>query len=111
MLMYAPQISARASFLNDALRELLSEADFELAVLAAAREFHIDFVWNAHVGTARRAGGERCHDRDRPFTRRPVSLSAREKLIVTLGRELVGGHALSPSTFDAAKAGIRRTRD
>ena len=56
MLMYAPQISARASSLNDALRELLSEADFELAVLAAAREFDIDFVWAAHVPTALRAG-------------------------------------------------------
>src|SRR5579864_8192833 len=32
MLMYAPQISVRASSLNDALRELLSEADFEVAV-------------------------------------------------------------------------------
>jgi 4-carboxymuconolactone decarboxylase len=104
MLMYAPQISVRASSLNDALRELLSEADFELAVLAAAREFHIDFVWNAHVGTARRAGVSDATI-ETVRTRGELSgLSAREKLIVTLGRELVGGHALSPATFDAAKA-------
>src|SRR5690242_4184390 len=56
MLMYAPEISARASALNDALRELLSEADFEVAVLSAAREFDIDFVWAAHVPSATRAG-------------------------------------------------------
>jgi len=104
MLMYAPRISARASSLNDALRELLSEADFELAVLAAAREFDIDFVWAAHVPTALRAGVSQATIdmvRDRGDL---GSLTRRERVIISVGRELVGGHQLSAATFEAARA-------
>lgn len=103
MLLYAPPISARASSLNDALRELLSEADFELAVISAAREFHIDYVWAAHVPTARRAGvADATIDtvRDRGDL---SALTARERVIITVARELVGGHQLSAATFEAAR--------
>src|SRR5262249_47623024 len=97
-----PPISARASSLNDALRQLLSVADFEVAVLAAAREFDIDYVWAAHVPTAQRAGvADATIDviRDRGDL---ASLSRREQVIVAVARELVGGHRLSASTFEAA---------
>jgi 4-carboxymuconolactone decarboxylase len=104
MLMYAPQISVRSSFLNDALRELLSEADFELAVLGAAREFDIDFVWAAHAPTAARAGVSQATI-DSVRARGDLSnLSKREQIIVSLSRELVGKHQLSAGAFEAARA-------
>jgi len=103
MLMYAPQISARASSLNDALRELLSEADFEIAVLSAAREFDIDFVWAAHVPPATRAGVSP-ETIETIRTRGDLSrLSPRERIIVTIGRDLVGKHQLSAEVFEAAR--------
>jgi 4-carboxymuconolactone decarboxylase len=104
MLMYAPQISMRANALNDALRELLSDADFELAVLGAAREFDIDFVWTAHVPTAVRAGvSEATIEIVR--TRGDLSaLSPREQILISLSRELVGTHRLSVESFEKARA-------
>jgi 4-carboxymuconolactone decarboxylase len=104
MLMYAPQISARSASLNDALRELLSEGDFELAVLGAAREFDIDFVWAAHAPAAARAGvSEATIETVR--TRGDLSaLTRREQIIVSLSRELVGKHQLSAEAFEAARA-------
>ena len=103
MLMYAPKISVRASSLNDALRELLSDADFEVAVLSAAREFDIAYVWAAHVPAARRAG---VSDATIEAIRSRGDLSAlsrREQAIVTVGRELVGKHQLSAKTFGQAR--------
>jgi len=104
MLLYAPPISARASALNDALRELLSEADFEVAVLSAAREFDIDFVWAAHVPAATRAG-VRAETIETIRTRGDLSaLGSRERTIISVGRELVGKHRLSPEAFEHARA-------
>ena len=104
MLMYAPQISARASLLNDALRELLSDADFEIAVLSAAREFDIDFVWAAHVPPATRAGVS-AETIETIRTRGDLSrLSPRERIIVAIGRDLVGKHQLSAEIFEEARA-------
>jgi 4-carboxymuconolactone decarboxylase len=103
MLMYAPPISVRASSLNDALRELLSDADFEVAVLSAAREFDIDFVWAAHVPAATRAG-VRAETIEAIRTRGDIgSLSSREQVIVKIGRELVGKHQLSKELFEEAR--------
>jgi len=103
MLMYAPQISVRASTLNDALRALLSEADFEVAVLTAAREFHIDYVWAAHVPAATRAGVS-AETIEAIRTRGDVSgLSSRERVIIKIGRELVGGHQLSTELFEEGR--------
>ena len=103
MLLYAPQISARASFLNDALRELLPEADFELAVLAAAREFDIDFVWAAHVPTAQRAGVPAATIETIRTRGSLDALTPREQTVITVARELVGGHRLSSETFQRAQ--------
>jgi 4-carboxymuconolactone decarboxylase len=104
MLMYAPQISVRASSLNDALRELLSEADFEVAVLTAAREFNINFVWAAHVPAAKRAGVS-AETIDAIRTRGDISaLSQREQVIIRIGRELVGQHELSTELFEQGRA-------
>jgi 4-carboxymuconolactone decarboxylase len=103
MLMYAPQISARASALNDALRELLSEADFEVAVLSAAREFQIDFVWAAHVAAATRAGVS-AETIETIRSRGELSgLGTRERTIIAIGRELVGEHQLSAELFEAGR--------
>jgi 4-carboxymuconolactone decarboxylase len=103
MLLYAPVLSARASSLNDALREMLSEADFELAVVAAAREFDIDYVWAAHVPTALRAGVTEATIETIRARGDLSALTPREQVIVTLAREMVGGHQVSAQTFDAAR--------
>jgi 4-carboxymuconolactone decarboxylase len=104
MLMYAPMISARASALNDALRELLSEADFEVAVLSAAREFQIDFVWAAHVTAATRAGVS-AQTIEVIRSRGELSgLGNRERTIIAIGRQLVGEHQLSAELFEAGRA-------
>src|SRR5579864_2616317 len=90
MLLYAPLLSARATAMNDALRELMSEADFELAVVAAAREFDIDYVWAAHVPTALRAGVAQATI-DTIQARGDISaFSTHERVIVQLAREMVG---------------------
>jgi 4-carboxymuconolactone decarboxylase len=104
MLMYAPQVSMRANALNDALRGLLSEADFELAVLGAAREFDIDFVWTAHVPTAIRAGISEATIEIVRLRGDLSSLSPRERVLVSLSRELVGKHQLSAEAFETARA-------
>src|SRR5919198_2271920 len=91
MLLYSPLISARATALNDALRELLSDADFELAGPCAAREFDIDYVWAAHVRTALNAGVPR-ETIDVVRTRGDTAgLSERERVIVAGARAIVGG--------------------
>jgi 4-carboxymuconolactone decarboxylase len=104
MLLYSPVLSARATAMNDALRELLSEADFELAVIAAAREFDIEYVWAAHAPTAVRAGvSEATVETIR--TRGDLGgLTTHERVIVSLAREMVGGHRVSAETFEAARA-------
>jgi 4-carboxymuconolactone decarboxylase len=86
MLMYAPKISARASSLNDALRELLSESDFEVAVLSAAREFNIDYVWAAHVPAALRAGVS-ADTIETIRTRRDLSALGRRERACMMGRQ------------------------
>lgn len=104
MLLYAPKISARASSLNDAIRELLSDADFEVAVLSAAREFDIAYVWAAHVPAARRAG---VSDATIDAIRSRGNLSAlsrREQVMIAVGRELVGKRQLSAEVFEQARA-------
>lgn len=104
MLLYAPKISARASSLNDAIRELMADADFEVAVLSAAREFGIAYVWAAHVPAARRAGvSDATIDAIR--SRGDLSgLSRREQVMIAVGRELVGKHQLSANLFEQARA-------
>ncbi len=104
MLLYAPVLSARATAMNDALRELLSEADFELAVVAAAREFDIEYVWAAHVPTALRAGVSDATIETVRARGDLAGLSTHERVIVQLAREMVGGHQVSAETFAAARA-------
>ncbi len=104
MLLYSPLISARATAFNDALRELLTDADFELAVLSAAREFDIDYVWAAHVRTALNAGVPRETTEVVRMRGDTTGLPTREQVIVGVARELVGRHSLSAATFEVARA-------
>ena len=105
MIMYAPAIASRATELNDALRASLSKHDYEVAVLIAAREYPIEFVWSAHVPTAREEG---VNDEVIEAIRMGGPLTAaskREQVIIQIGRELVGAvRVLSQETFDAARA-------
>jgi 4-carboxymuconolactone decarboxylase len=103
IIMYSPALSSRATALNDALREALDPHDYEVAVLVAAREFPIEFVWHAHVPTALRVGvSDELVEAIR--TGGPLAdVSDRERVIVNLGRELIGQRRVSEETFDAAR--------
>jgi 4-carboxymuconolactone decarboxylase len=103
IIMYSPALSSRATALNDALRSALDPHDYELAVLVAAREFPIDFVWHAHVPTALRVGvSEELVEAIR--TGGAVSdATDRERVIVNLGRELIGQRNVTQGTFDSAR--------
>jgi 4-carboxymuconolactone decarboxylase len=104
LIMYSPALSSRATALNDALRAALDPHDYEVAVLVAAREQPIDFVWHAHVPTALKNGvSEELVEAIRTGGELP-DVSDRERVIVNLGREIVGRKRVSQETFDAARA-------
>jgi alkylhydroperoxidase family enzyme len=103
MIMYSPTIAARAMELNDTLRANMSKHDYEVAVLVAAREFPIEFVWSAHSVTARDVG---VADAVIEAIRSGSDLTActeRERTIIELGRELVAQRTLSEETFASAR--------
>ena len=104
MLFYSPGVGSRAMVLNDHLRASLSQYDYELAVLVASREFPIEFVWSAHVATARSVGisGDLI-EAIRSGGAAPSEASPRDRVVIQLGQELVGGRQLSQAAFDAAR--------
>ncbi len=103
MIMYSPTIGSRSTELNDQLLGNMSNHDYEIAALVASSEFPIPYVWSAHsviAGTvgvsagvieAIRSGGELS------------ACSARERVIIQLGRELVTGRSLSDESFASAR--------
>jgi 4-carboxymuconolactone decarboxylase len=108
LLMYSPEAAARTAHLGNYLRfeSNLSPAIRELAIITAAREFDCAFVWAAHVPMALE-GGIRQEVIDTVANFGDVGgLSDEEAAVVRLGRELIGRHQVSQSTFDAARAGF-----
>ena len=76
---------------------------WDISPLRPPETVFIDFVWAAHVPTALRAGVSQATIdtvRDRGDL---GSLTRRERVIISVGRELVGGHQLSAATFEAAR--------
>ena len=103
MIMYSPTIAGRSTELNDALRASLSKHDYEVAVLVAATEFPVEFVWSSHSVTARSVG---VADEVIETIRTGGELSAcsrRERTIIELGRELIAQRSLSDETFASAR--------
>jgi 4-carboxymuconolactone decarboxylase len=89
---------------NQTRRECsLPEDVVKLAILVAARELDCQFLWNAHAGTAAKAGvpaGVKDALRDR--TELPP-LPDKHQAVIHYGRELYRNHVVSHGTFCLAR--------
>ena len=106
VLLNSPEVAGRAAHLGAYLRfeSTLPDADKELAIITAAREFDCDYEWGAHEVLARKAGVSDGAI-DVVANRRDVGgLNEGAALIVSYGREILGDHRVSKATYDAAIA-------
>jgi 4-carboxymuconolactone decarboxylase len=104
VLIHVPKAHQWATLLNHYLREesSLSKKIQELAMLVTARELDCQHIWNAHAGSARKAGvrGEIVDAlRDRKDL---AGLAADEAAVVHYGREFFRTHRVSRGAFQAA---------
>ena len=104
VLIHVPKAHQWATLLNHYLREesSLPKKIQELAMLVTARELDCQHIWNAHAGSARKAGvrGEIVDAlRDR---KELAGLAADEAAVVHYGREFFRTHRVSRGAFQAA---------
>ena len=107
MLMYVPEVSALATAMNDALRfgSSMSDADVELAIIVAAREFDIRYVWAAHAGRAAKMGVDQALiDAIATGAELPAGVGRRQALITRFARTLVGRHTMTDELFADTRA-------
>lgn len=104
VLLHAPRQAEHLARLGHVVRfeSGLSGADRELAILATGRSHGCDYVWDTHVGIARREGV-------RPevlahLDGTPGDLSGREAAILDMVRELCESSSLSEPTFARIEA-------
>lgn len=106
VLLASPPLAERGARLGNYLRfgSLLSDAQRETAVLAAAREHNARLAWASHVALAREAGvSERVIEAI--GLRAPIEgLDEEAAEIVLYVRELVGATRVSEPTFRALRA-------
>jgi len=106
ILMHLPEVSALATAMNDALRfgSSMSDADVELAIIVAAREFDIAYVWSAHARRAAEVGvPQALIDAIASGGELPRDIAARWALITRFARELVGRHTMTDGLFAEAQ--------
>jgi 4-carboxymuconolactone decarboxylase len=112
VMIHVPEILQRGEHLRAYLRGDASSLSLkirELAMILTAREMDCQYIWNAHVALARRAGvRDDIIDSLRDKTALPA-LAPDEAVVVHYGREFFRTHQVSQATFDAARAqfGIR----
>ena len=104
VLIHVPKAHQWATLLNHYLREesSLPKKIQELAMLVTARELDCQHIWNAHAGSARKAGvrGEIVDAlRDR---KELPGLAADEAAVVHFGREFFRTRRVSRGAFQAA---------
>jgi len=107
MLMYVPEVSALATAMNDALRfgSSMSDADVELAICVAAREFDIRYVWGAHARRAVELGvAQALIDAVADRSALPSDTPHRASVITRFSRELIGAHRMDEALFAEARA-------
>ena len=105
MIMYVPEVSALTTAINDALRfgSSMSDADVELAICVAAREFDIRYVWSAHARRAVELGvPQRLIDAIANDAALPADTTPRASMIARFSRELVGRHRMDDALFKEA---------
>ena len=106
VLLNSPEIAGRAAHLGAYIRfeSTLSDADRELAIITAAREFDCHYEWSAHVVLARDAGVS--DDAIEAVANRAdlENLDASDALVIAYGREMFRDKRVSDATFDAAQS-------
>ena len=102
VLLHAPHLAEHIARLGHVVRfeSGLGGADRELAILATGRAHGCDYVWDTHVGIARREGV-------RPevlahLEGEPGELSPREAAVVGLVTDLCSTSSVSPRTYARA---------
>jgi 4-carboxymuconolactone decarboxylase len=107
VMIHVPEILQRGEHLRAYLRgdsSSLSLKIRELAMILTARELDCQYIWNAHVALARRAG-VRNDIVDNLRDKKALSaLSPDEAAVVHYGREFFRTHRVSQATFEAARA-------
>ncbi len=106
ILMHLPEVSALAAAMNDALRfgSSMSDADVELSILVAAREFDIAYVWSSHARRATELGVPQVLvDAIATGDALPADIAPRSALITRFARELVGRHTMTDDLFADAQ--------
>ena len=106
VLLNSPEVAGRAAHLGAYLRfeSTLSDADKELPIITAAREFDCEYEWEAYEVLARKAG---VRDEAISIVANKgdiAELNESETLIVSYGREILVDHRVSKATYDAATA-------
>lgn len=104
MNMYSPTVAGRSTELNDALRGNMSKHDYEIAALVASSEFPIKYVWSAHSVTALTVGVSAEVIEAIRIGGDLSPCSARERVIIEMGRELITQRVLTDETFAAARS-------
>ena len=102
MLMYVPEVSALATAMNDALRfgSSMTDADVELAICVAAREFDIAYVWSSHAKRAVDLGvTPALIEAVATDDALPANTALRHALIARFARTLVGRHTMEDALF------------
>ena len=74
----------------------------EVAILVAAREFDIQYVWSAHEPNALRAGVAQPVIDVIKYGKDVSGLGEKETVIIRMGRQLFREHKLNPDTFAKA---------
>ena len=104
VMIHVPKAHQWATLLNHYLREesSLPKKVKELAMLVTARELDCQHIWNAHAGSARKAGVRNdLVDALRDRKELPT-LAPDEAAVVHYGREFFRTHRVSRGAFQAA---------
>ena len=106
VLLNSPEVAGRAAHLGAYLRfeSTLPDADKELAIITAAREFDCDYEWGAHAVLAQKSGVRNEAISIVANKGDIAGLNESEALIVSYGREILVDHRVSKATYDAAIA-------
>jgi 4-carboxymuconolactone decarboxylase len=112
ILLYSPPVSdlfqkqSRYLSSDEALGRRLSE----LSILVTARELNSQFEWTAHEPAAIAAGVDRRIVDIIKYRKRLEELSASDRLVIQMGRELFGKRRVTSETFAAFVNAVGRPK-
>ena len=105
ILLHSPRLASCVAAIGAYLRfeSELPDTTKEMAILVTAREYNIQYVFNAHVPLARNAGLSEEAIGSIAEGNVPRDLSGNEELVVLFIQELVRLRKISDATFDAVR--------